>query len=72
MRPPVAKDASATVNQNSSDHPIDVLANDSDPDGDKLTVTGVSAPQHGTAASTGTGVTYTPATNYLGADIIPA
>ncbi|GAA0724909.1 hypothetical protein GCM10009105_37940 [Dokdonella soli] len=67
-KPPVARDDSATVNQNSVDNPINVLANDSDPDGDTLTVTAVSTPAHGSAAVAANGVTYTPATGYLGAD----
>ncbi len=66
--PPVARDDSATVNENSVDNPIAVLANDSDPDGDALSVTAVSMPGHGNAAATATGVIYTPAPGYLGAD----
>ena len=48
---------------------VDVLANDTDPDGDGLRVESVSAPAHGTTgvASDG-GVTYTPAANYHGVD----
>ncbi|HEY6984944.1 MAG TPA: Ig-like domain-containing protein, partial [Rhodanobacteraceae bacterium] len=45
-----------------------VLANDSDADGDALTITAVSAPAHGTAIAAGANVDYTPATNYLGDD----
>jgi outer membrane protein OmpA-like peptidoglycan-associated protein len=68
LHPPVAKDVSVTVDENSTDNPIDVLSSASDPNGYKLTVTGVSTPAHGAAAFTGTNATYTPATNYLGAD----
>ena len=48
---------------------IDVLANDTDPDGDSLRVESVSAPAHGTArvASSG-GVAYTPDADYHGMD----
>jgi hypothetical protein len=46
-----------------------VLANDSDPDNDPLTVTGASAPAHGTAVvNANNTVTYTPAANYVGSD----
>ncbi len=66
--PPVARDDSATVDQNSTNNPIAVLANDSDPDGDALSVTAVSMPGHGTATTTAGGVAYTPAPGYLGVD----
>jgi len=44
---------------------INVLANDT---GTGLTVTQVSAPAHGSAAISGTAVTYTPAANFAGTD----
>ncbi len=47
---------------------VDVLRNDSDPDGDGLRVESVSEPAHGTAALTRGGVRYTPPPNYHGAD----
>ncbi|MBE2197677.1 MAG: tandem-95 repeat protein [Anaerolinea sp.] len=47
---------------------IPVLANDSDADGDTLTVTGVTQPAHGLATTDGTAVTYTPNANYHGSD----
>lgn len=49
---------------------IDVLANDSDPDGDTLSIDVVSEPEHGTAAiSEGrTDVLYTPSAGYAGED----
>lgn len=48
---------------------IDVLENDSDPDGDALTVTAVSAPSNGVATSGAEGgVTYTPAPDFFGTD----
>ena len=48
---------------------INVLANDTDPDGDRLRVESVSNPSHGTTrvAADG-GVEYTPARDYHGAD----
>ncbi len=46
-----------------------VLANDSDPDGGTLTVTGLAGPSHGAAViNAGTSVTYTPAANFNGSD----
>ncbi len=45
-----------------------VLANDSDPDGDVLTITQVSAPAHGVATTDGATIIYTPTTEFLGTD----
>jgi uncharacterized repeat protein (TIGR01451 family) len=46
-----------------------VLANDTDPDGDPLTVTTSTSPSHGTVAMSANGsFTYTPAANYNGPD----
>jgi YD repeat-containing protein len=47
-----------------------VRSNDTDPDGDPLTISAVSAPSHGVAsiASDGLTVLYTPVTGYFGAD----
>ncbi len=65
---PVAVEDSAGVQQNSN-VAIDVLSNDSDPDGDTLSVVSVSQPSHGSASiETGGTVRYTPATDYTGAD----
>ncbi len=48
---------------------IDVLANDSEPDGDRLTVTATSAPAHGTVTiNANSTVTYTPVDSYVGSD----
>jgi hypothetical protein len=49
---------------------VDVLANDSDPDGNAIHVSAVGVPQHGTATINGVGVsvTYTPAADFCGAD----
>lgn len=66
--PPVAQDDAATVDGNSTNNAIAVLANDSDPDGDTLAVTSVGAAAHGTAVATTTGVDYSPAAGYLGED----
>lgn len=47
---------------------INVLANDSDPDGDGLSVTSVTDPPNGTAAISSGYVVYMPDTYYLGTD----
>ncbi len=47
---------------------IPVLLNDSDPDGDSLSVTSVTNPAHGTVAITGEGITYTPEAHFCGSD----
>jgi serine/threonine protein phosphatase PrpC len=58
-RPPVATNASAVAH--SAAVTINVLANDSSPDGDALTVTAVGSPAHGTAVVNGNyTITYTP------------
>ena len=66
--PPAAEDDEATTDEDRA-LTVDVLANDTDPDGDGLRVESVSPPAHGTTriASDG-GVTYTPAANYHGVD----
>ncbi len=65
---PSAADDAITVDYESSANLINVLANDSDPDGDTLTITAVSAPAHGTATITSGAISYTPAAGYSGAD----
>ncbi len=47
---------------------IAVLDNDSDPDGDALTVVAVGVASHGSIAMSGSEVTYTPDENYSGVD----
>ncbi|MEO6689542.1 MAG: Ig-like domain-containing protein [Dokdonella sp.] len=47
---------------------VDVLANDTDPDGDSLSLVSVGAPLHGTAVVSGRNVIYTPATGFSGSD----
>lgn len=65
---PVAVADSVTVTKDTP-KVITVLANDSDVDGDALTVASVSIPGHGTAVITdGTKVTYTPTAGYTGTD----
>jgi hypothetical protein len=67
-RSPTPVDDSVRTGRN---EPIDVnvLANDSDPDGDGLTVGAITQPQHGSAAMQADGtVRYTPADGYEGTD----
>src|SRR5207237_871995 len=67
-RPPVANNDSATTTP-ATPVTVNVLANDSDPDNDPLTVTGASSPAHGTAAvNANNTVTYTPTSGYSGPD----
>jgi outer membrane protein OmpA-like peptidoglycan-associated protein len=67
-RAPVAQNDTYVVDQNSTNNSLNVLANDSDPDGDALVITSVGAPAHGTASIAGNKVNYTPASGYTGAD----
>ncbi len=65
---PVAVDDAATTAEDTAVG-IAVLTNDSDVDGETLSLTRVSAAAHGTAVVNPEGtVTYTPAANYFGAD----
>jgi len=65
---PTAFDDSAIVDEDSIDNPIDVLANDIDPDGDSLTITSVSLPNNGSVTSNGLYVFYTPNADFSGSD----
>ena len=47
---------------------INVLSNDSDPNGDALTIVSVSKPQFGTATTDGQKITYTPNAGFEGTD----
>jgi RHS repeat-associated protein len=69
-RPPVAQPDTLSVNANSVTNYLDVLANDSDPDGDPLTIVSVSNPGLGTAAiiNGGTALSYTPPSFVHGSD----
>ncbi|MSU57437.1 MAG: tandem-95 repeat protein [Pedosphaera sp.] len=62
--PPVAVDNSASTPKNVAIS-VPVLANDSDPNGDPLTIIAVN-PTNGTAIISGTNVVFTPATNFSG------
>jgi hypothetical protein len=65
---PAAVDDAATTPEGTA-VTVNVVANDTDPDGDSLTVTGITQPAHGTATNNGNGtVTYTPTAGYVGTD----
>ena len=67
-RPPLADNDAATT-QMATAVTLDVLANDSDPDGDTISVTNVSDPANGTASLNADGtITYTPDSSFTGAD----
>jgi hypothetical protein len=66
---PVANDDSTTVGEDDSAAAIDVLGNDSDVEGDAITVSSASDPANGTVELTGpagaeTGLTYAPDPDY--------
>ena len=65
--PPEAEDDEASTAEDEA-VVVDVLANDTDPDGDTLRVASVTAPAHGTARVAAGWVTYTPDANYHGTD----
>jgi outer membrane protein OmpA-like peptidoglycan-associated protein len=67
-RPPVAVSDAFTVTGNSASNALDVLPNDSDPDGDPLTIVGVGTPAHGTATIAAGKISYTPVAGYIGTD----
>jgi subtilisin family serine protease len=67
--PPVATDDTATTTEDAAVS-IPVLANDTDEDGDGLSVSGVGSPANGTALldPSGTAIQYTPVPGYSGTD----
>jgi CSLREA domain-containing protein len=66
--PPDAVDDAAAFEVNSGAHTISVLANDTDPDGDTLTITAVTQGTHGTVGNNTTSVSYTANANFVGTD----
>ena len=64
---PVAGDDGLTIAEDNVVM-VDVLANDSDVDGDALTVDSVTQPANGTVVNNGSDVTYTPDANFHGTD----
>ncbi|MCK0129260.1 Ig-like domain-containing protein [Erythrobacter sp. F6033] len=67
--PPVAADDAASTNEDTPVN-IPVLANDSDPDGDPLTVTSATAPNGSVVIEADGTVTYTPNPDFNGTDTI--
>ncbi len=66
--PPVAVDDSASTAEDTS-VTVAVLANDSDPDGDTVSLSSVGTPANGSATNNGDGtVTYDPNANFNGTD----
>jgi VCBS repeat-containing protein len=65
---PIAANDTLTITQGTT-VPIDVLANDSDPDGDTLTLVSFTNPNSGgTLIRDGNTLTYTPPANFIGND----
>ena len=64
---PVANDDTATTPEDTA-ITIAVRTNDTDADGDTLTITTVGTAAHGTAVKIGSSIRYTPAANYNGTD----
>ncbi|HEU5205296.1 MAG TPA: Ig-like domain-containing protein, partial [Candidatus Limnocylindrales bacterium] len=66
--PPTANDDTISIDEDSpTDVTAQILANDTDPDGDSLTVTGVSNPSGGDVDLTAGVVTFTPTADLCGA-----
>jgi len=65
---PQASDDQFTVDADSADNALNVLSNDSDADGDSLTISGVSQPADGQASISGSQVIYTPDPGFTGTD----
>ncbi len=67
---PTAVNDTATTNEDTPTAPIVVLANDSDPDGDSLTVTSATALDGTVVINADNTLVYTPSANFNGTDII--
>ena len=67
-RPPGANDDSVIVAEDSGGNALDVLGNDTDPDGDVLSVTSATQGNDGDVQVTTSGVVYTPHPNFFGTD----
>ena len=70
--PPVAVDDEGVTSPNTPVE-IDLLSDDSDPDGDNIIITFIGEPAHGgvTLNPDGEGITYTPNPDYVGTDFFP-
>ena len=67
---PVATDDVATLSEGAIDVPLDLLTNDTDVDGDALTVTSVAPPSHGTLTQAAGSWSYTPSTDWNGVETL--
>ncbi|MEZ4662025.1 MAG: Ig-like domain-containing protein [Caldilineaceae bacterium] len=67
---PSAVDDIETMGEDASNVPIDPTSNDTDPDGDALTVSIVAAPNNGSIVLQGNVILYTPKPNFFGEDVI--
>ncbi|HEX2120837.1 MAG TPA: Ig-like domain-containing protein, partial [Thermoanaerobaculia bacterium] len=65
---PDAVDDAFSVSQDSGANVLDVLANDTDADGDPLVVTAVTQGANGSVSNNGTSVSYTPNAGFTGSD----
>ena len=65
---PVAVADAANVSEDSGPNVINVLANDTDADGDALSVSGVTQGANGVVSNNGSSVSYTPNPDFFGAD----
>jgi len=65
--PPVANDDQGSTDEDTTVR-IDVLVNDTDPDGNRLSVDSVSEPRNGTAVNNGREIAYTPDPDFNGID----
>ena len=66
--PPVAVDDTARATEDGSAVTINVLDNDSDPEGENLTLAATTQPANGTAVVENDRVKYTPNAGYYGSD----
>ena len=66
VKPDAQNDSAST--QEGTPVTLDTLANDSDPDGDTLTITSVEDPDNGTAVISGGQIIYTPDAGFVGTD----
>jgi hypothetical protein len=71
--PPKAVNDAATVNEDAPATAVDVLSNDTDPDGGPKSILSVTQPANGAVVITGggTGLTYQPSPNYCNTPIPP-
>ena len=67
---PVSNNDSVTVGMDTRDNVINVLANDSDADGDALTISILTQPANGTASVVNNQLVYTPNDGFLGSDTL--